>query len=252
MTPFSGDWIRDTLTLTLPDAQGTLHLAAGLVPADAAAVTLYWHAAHLIGIDGVPADTPVTRTLTIIPPVTLEPAYLARLIAEQADSAKLKLVQAPTDALPANHRASALAYWTTLTPLLTLLGMTLAPQKRPAKAQHRWRAAVAKVPFTTTFGGSQATVYWAKRNELVIKAGAKLKPQADLNADGSLGFAARFAQQLRQEHAASISADFTTTEDVTLKSVNEVGHFLYFANTNSWLQLTDPEGKTIDAWTVVK
>jgi hypothetical protein len=42
-----------------------------------------------------------------------------------------------------------------------------------------------------------------------------------------------------------------TTEDVVLKSVNEVGHFLYYAGTNSWLVLKDKDGKTIDEWTVV-
>jgi hypothetical protein len=45
---------------------------------------------------------------------------------------------------------------------------------------------------------------------------------------------------------------FITTEEITLKSVNEVGLFLYFGGTNSWLQLQDPDGKTIHDWTVVQ
>jgi len=42
------------------------------------------------------------------------------------------------------------------------------------------------------------------------------------------------------------------TADVKLRSVNEVGTFLYFAGTNSWLQLKSPEGKTLNELTVVK
>ena len=46
--------------------------------------------------------------------------------------------------------------------------------------------------------------------------------------------------------------DFVTTEDIVLKSVNEVGLFLYFAGTNSWLELVDENGKTLNEWTVVE
>lgn len=31
-----------------------------------------------------------------------------------------------------------------------------------------------------------------------------------------------------------------------LRSVNEVGHLLYFAGTNSWLVLRDDAGRTLD------
>lgn len=66
-----------------------------------------------------------------------------------------------------------------------------------------------------------------------------------LNRDGSLGFAARFALRLREEHADAISGA-RTTEDIVLRSVNEVGHLLYFAGTNSWLVLRDDAGRTLD------
>ncbi|OJG34366.1 hypothetical protein [Enterococcus cecorum] len=56
---------------------------------------------------------------------------------------------------------------------------------------------------------------------------------------------------MRQEQADKIK-DNVTTEDIILKSVNEVGHFLYFAGTNSWLVLKDENGKTIDEYSVVK
>ncbi|MFD1900942.1 hypothetical protein GQR36_14845 [Enterococcus termitis] len=46
--------------------------------------------------------------------------------------------------------------------------------------------------------------------------------------------------------------NYVTTDDIILKSVNEVGLFLYFGGTNSWLELTDKDGKTINEWTVVE
>ena len=61
-------------------------------------------------------------------------------------------------------------------------------------------------------------------------------PEAPLNKDGSLGFGARFALTLRQEQADKIK-DNVTTEDIILKSVNEVGHFLYFAGNKQLASL---------------
>jgi hypothetical protein len=56
---------------------------------------------------------------------------------------------------------------------------------------------------------------------------------------------------LRSEHADDIQ-DFVTTRDIVLKSVNEVGLFLYFGGINSWLVLKDEAGKSINDWTIVK
>ncbi|WP_179394172.1 hypothetical protein [Lacticaseibacillus absianus] len=251
MTQVDGDWTQDTLTLAL--AHGQLRLVAGAATPEPTAATLYLTGTQLVGLDAAPTKATVTRTLQIRPSA-LEPQYLSRLLAELAQAAKLKLETAPTAKLPASQRATATAYWAELAPLLMVLGVSLAPApKRPAKAQHRWKAAVATVPFTTDWAGTQATVYWRKRNELMLLAGAQMKPEADLNADGSLGFDARFAAQLRHENADAFDPQtFTTTRDLVLKSVNEVGLFLYFGNTNSWLQLKDAAGKTIEDWTIVK
>ena len=46
--------------------------------------------------------------------------------------------------------------------------------------------------------------------------------------------------------------DYVTTDNVILKSVNEVGHFLYFAGTNSWMILKDKDGKTIHEYSTVE
>ncbi|WP_251867829.1 hypothetical protein [Enterococcus malodoratus] len=122
---------------------------------------------------------------------------------------------------------------------------------KPAKAQHRWNKQVSEIPFYIDYNDSKGEVIWQKRNEMVLKAGAKLKQEMPLNKDGSIGFSARLTEKLRADHADKIS-DFTTTEDIVLKSVNEIGIFLYYAGTNGWLVLKDKDGKTIDEYTVVK
>jgi|GEM_PF-51023 len=125
-----------------------------------------------------------------------------------------------------------------------------AAEEAGGKARHTWSKEVSEIPFTVDARGAKATVYWPKRGEMLIKKGAQLLQEAPLNKDGSLGFSARGGQMIRDEHKDAIK-DFKTTKDVILKSVNEVGLFLYFGGTNSWLELVDKDGKTINEWTVV-
>lgn len=122
--------------------------------------------------------------------------------------------------------------------------------KQPGKARHRWTKEVADIDFFVDYEGAKATVRWIKRNEMLIKKGARLRKETPLLKDGSLGFAAKFTLMLRQMHADKIK-DFVTTEDIILKSVNEVGNFLYFAGTNSWFVLKDRQGKSINDYTAV-
>jgi hypothetical protein len=217
------------------------------------AVTLYLEDARLLSIDRMPTKATATRTVVITPPSSLGPADLAQYVGELTVAAKLKLEAAPSGDLTVDQRTSAATFWNGIAPLMTLLGISIvAPKKCPAKSQHRFKAGVAKVAFTVDFAGTQATVYWQKRNEMLVLAGAKMLADAPLNADGSVGFSARFANQLREEHADAFDPKtFTTTKDLVLKSVNEVGLFLYFGGTNSWLVLKDSDGKTIHDWTVV-
>lgn len=126
-----------------------------------------------------------------------------------------------------------------------------ATKKSYAKARHRWSKEVSTVEFQLDNFESTATVLWRKRNEMVIKKGAKLRREAPLNKDGSVGLDDRWGNMLRQEHADAIE-DFETTEDTVLKSVNEVGLFLYFGRANGWLQFFDKDGKSINDWTVVQ
>lgn len=123
--------------------------------------------------------------------------------------------------------------------------------KKGGKAQHRWSKELGVIEFYVRVKEAKATVVWRKRNEVVIKAGAHMMKETPLNKDGSIGFGARFALTLRREHEHQFE-DFVTTEDIVLKSVNEVGHFLYFGGRNSWLELMDAGGRTIDEWTRVE
>ena len=118
------------------------------------------------------------------------------------------------------------------------------------KVSHKWSKEVSVIDFYVDYNDSKAVVRWQKRNEILIKKGAVLKPDVPLLKDGTMGFADKYTLQLRSMNEDKIK-DFVTTDDIILKSVNEVGHFLYFAGTNSWLILKDKNGKTINEYTTV-
>ncbi|KAF1301816.1 hypothetical protein [Enterococcus sp. JM9B] len=194
------------------------------------------------------------RAVAIFPPEEIELSYLSEKLTQIAEENGVKLTKRDTPAkIPSNHEKLVMNYLDTILVVLDSFGVTLKPKpkKKPAKAQHRWSKAVSEKEFYVEAYEAKATVIWQKRNEMLIKAGAVMKPVAPLNKDGSVGMSARFGEKIRSEHADKFK-NFVTTEDIILKSVNEVGLFLYFAGTNSWLELKDAEGKTIDEWTVVK
>ncbi|WP_057881818.1 hypothetical protein [Companilactobacillus kimchiensis] len=144
------------------------------------------------------------------------------------------------------------AYWKLILPLLRGFGLEIVqPKKVVAKPRHKYAKSLADVPFKINYNGSKATVYWVKRDQFVIKSGASLVAETPLTKAGIIGFAAKFGLRLRQEHETQIK-DNVLISDITLRSVNEVGTFLYFAGTNGWLQLKSPEGKTLNELTVVK
>ena len=118
------------------------------------------------------------------------------------------------------------------------------------KIRHKWSKEVSVIDFYVDYNDSKAVVRWHKRNEMLIKKGAVLKSDIPLLKDGTMGFADKYTLQLRSMNEDKIK-DFVTTDDIILKSVNEVGHFLYFAGTNSWLILKDIDGKTINEYTAV-
>ena len=226
----------------------------------ALAIYLRVKAGHLVAVSLGEnlANEPLLEEETLMEVVLtdeLTPIQWLSYLDQQAIKAKIKGYQANQQALilEPSQVATISEGLTEVLMVLKRLGYPLLEVKKakPAKAVHRFTKAIAEIPFNVASFDSQATVYWQKRNEMLIKAGAVLKSEIPLNKNGSLGFSAKMGQQLRSEHQESIQ-DYRTTKDIILKSVNEVGLFLYFGGTNSWLELKDAEGKTIDEWTVVK
>ena len=115
------------------------------------------------------------------------------------------------------------------------------------KDKHRWSAELSGIEFTFTDRGSHGVVLWQRRKELLLKAGAKLTPDPQLNKDGSLNFSAKVAKTLRADHAEMI-ADGVTTEDIIFPSPNELGIFLRYGGDNTWTNLKDRDGKSLHEW----
>jgi hypothetical protein len=181
-------------------------------------------------------------------------AALTQHLVNLAEEAGLSLRAKPEPVkIPKNLVSSCNKATDELLEVLNTFGIKLEKKKiSSSKAQHRWNKSLANIEFFVKRTDSQATVVWQKSNQLVIKAGAKLAPTGGLKADGTPGLAYRFTQTLREEQQASWDPNlFITTEDIILRSVNEVGHFLYFAGTNSWLELIDNKGRTLHEWAAV-
>ncbi|MCL2409028.1 MAG: hypothetical protein FWC96_05365 [Oscillospiraceae bacterium] len=115
------------------------------------------------------------------------------------------------------------------------------------KDRHRWNAEISGIEFTFTDRDSEGKVFWQRRKELLLKAGAKLTLDPQLNKDGSLNFSAKYAKTLRADHVDKI-ADGVTTDDITFPSPNELGIFLRFGGDNTWISLKDKDGKTLHDW----
>ena len=113
--------------------------------------------------------------------------------------------------------------------------------------KHRWTKEISDIEFTFTDSGSEGKVVWQRRNELLLKAGAKLAPDPQLNNDGSLNYSAKVANAFRAERADSIK-DGVTTEDLIFKSPNELGIFLRYGGADTWKGLIDKDGKSLQDW----
>ena len=113
--------------------------------------------------------------------------------------------------------------------------------------KHRWTKEVSDIEFTFTDRGSEGKVVWQRRNELLLKAGAKLASDPQMNKDGTLNYSARVANGLRAERAGSIK-DGVTTEDLIFKSPNELGIFLRYGGADTWKGLIDKDDKSLQDW----
>lgn len=197
-------------------------------------------------------------TLALIQlPWDIEAEHISYLLQEKAQSAgrTIETDDASKETVPSSLVKKLTKPVEELTTILDTFGYSLEKntqqkKKKPAKARHRWTKKVSEIPFTVNFRNSQATLYWISRNELLIKAGATLLQEAPLNKDGSVSYAAKYGEKLRDDYKNSIDGN-QTTKDIIVKSVNEASLLLYFGGTNSWLEIVDENGKTIDEWTKV-
>ena len=108
--------------------------------------------------------------------------------------------------------------------------------------KHKWTKEISGIEFTFSGRGGEGKIVWQRRNELLLKAGAKLAPDPQLNKDGTLNYSAKVAIAFRAERADSIK-DGVTTEDLIFKSPNELGIFLRYGGADTWKGLIDKDGK---------
>ncbi|EOI06717.1 hypothetical protein UAY_00059 [Enterococcus moraviensis ATCC BAA-383] len=199
------------------------------------------------------------KIITIAPSWDIELDYLMQQLTTDAIENGIQLI-APSQLetkIPASYQKTVTTYKDEVLFILEKFGYPLKqkeePKKekaKPAKARHKWTKEVSQIEFFIDTRDSKATALWHKRNEMLLKAGATIMANPPLNKDGSLGFSAKMGQRIREDHKDKVKNN-RTTEDIILKSVNEVGLFLYFGGTNSWLELIDANGKTLNEWTVV-
>lgn len=234
--------MTDTETrVTLGDGLGTMLLTRNLEqPVPANEVRLATADNLLIGAGAVPAKADGVIILGVpdsVDGVKVQ-RFFEQLVADGSATATGETVQKLLD---------------TQLRVLTRLGIKLqAPaKKRPVKARHRFSKALKTHAFHVKRGGSEATVYWTAAKEMTIAPGAKLVREPLLNRDGSRSYGTKYGEKLRADNAAVIS-NFTTTAPVKLRSVNEVGLFLYYGDTNGWLELVDDQGQTLDELTRVE
>ncbi|MFD1431860.1 hypothetical protein [Lacticaseibacillus yichunensis] len=234
-----------TTTVTLAKEQGQLIFSPLTdVPADAHAVVFYLKDRHLT--DREKADEQGVLRL----PWTVEPEFVTRWFATQQGESSVAVI-------PAAQQKALGPYFDLLTQVLGRLGIHMAPvpapaasKPQPAKARHRFDKKLATTPFYIERNGSRATVYWVAAKEMIVKAGAVLTQEPLMNKDGSPRYGTKYGAKLRDDNAGAID-HFTLTKDVSLRSVNEVGLFLYFGDTNGWLELVDAQSRTLDALTRV-
>ncbi|EYT95707.1 hypothetical protein QJ527_10095 [Enterococcus mundtii] len=197
------------------------------------------------------------QVITIHLPWDLEADYFMYLMNNQAAEVGLALEKDKDfkEKIPVEATKKLDPTIEKVTTVLSSFGYGFAPltatKKKPAKARHRWTKQISEIPFTVEFRGSKATLYWISRNEMLIKAGATLLLDAPLNKDGSVSYAAKYGDKMRADYQEQIK-DGKVVEDIIVKSVNEASLLLYYGGTNSWLELKDAQGKTLDEWSKVE
>lgn len=255
-TNLTGDFSKETITLKLAGNGIVRYHANEPKQIESKSIFIILNRQRVVGLSFGSIENDAAGKniyLELIVPETIVPAEFFYFLTLEMDKAGYEMnVGYSMSVSPASMKKFQ-KYWRTILPLLQAFGLQLAKQTKrsAAKPRHKFDPKLVDQPFSIDYKGSQATVYWKKRNEFVIKKGATLVENAPLTKAGVIGFAGKFGLRLRDEHAAAIE-NSRLIEDVTLRSVNEVGTFLYFAGTNSWLQLKSPDNKTLHDLTVVK
>ncbi len=116
-----------------------------------------------------------------------------------------------------------------------------------SKPRHKWTKEISQILFTAKSVDGEGKAIWRSKDELVLLSGAKLTVNPQMNKDGSMNYSAQFAQKLRSDHLDKIVDNYTTV-DIVFKSPNQLGMFLFFGGQNTWAELKDSDGKSLDDW----
>ncbi|MFD1900941.1 hypothetical protein GQR36_14840 [Enterococcus termitis] len=124
-----------------------------------------------------------TKIMTITTPWDIELGYLEQLLIEEAKNSGLDLIPSKQteQTVPTSAQKTITAFKEEIVMILETFGyhlkQTEEPTKtkaKPAKARHKWTKEVSQIEFTLNTRESRATVFWQKRNEMLIKAGATM------------------------------------------------------------------------------
>lgn len=113
------------------------------------------------------------------------------------------------------------------------------------KVRHKWTKEISQIKFIAKSKNGEGAAIWQSKDKLVLLSGAKLVEDPQLNKDGSINFSAQFAQKLRADFADKI-VNYYTTEDIVFPSPNQLGLFLFYGGQNTWIELKDEKGRSLD------
>lgn len=194
-------------------------------------------------------------TLTVSTELNLD--YLEYLFikeAKQKDITFINIQNSAEPSIPENKKNEAYEYKDKVLLILKnfgydLFGITIdtktEDKTKNAKTRHKWTKEISKMTFFAKSKDGEGKAIWQSRDKLILLSGAKLVVDPQLNKDGSINFSAQFAQKLRLDHADKI-ANNRTTEDIVFQSPNQLGLFLFYGGQNTWAELKDENGRTLD------
>jgi len=207
-------------------------------------------------------DKTINKVITILIPLEINLEYLEYVFIEEAIKNEITLTSNQTTAEPKiskKQKDEINEYKDKILFILKNFGYKLVETENgdklegkphPTKARHKWSKEISQIKFTAKSIDGEGQAIWQKKDELVLLSGAKLVINPQMNKDGSINFSAQFAQKLRSDYSDKIVDNFTT-EDIVFPSPNTLGMFLFFGGQNTWAQLKDSSGKSLDDWSRV-